>query len=149
MYILPFSPKAFFWYLAYVSGIPRVLDHLLDPEARGFSWGWTCHCALNSALDHSNPTSLSFSHRRCDSWLWYWHHQNSPCCEFEVHRWMLIFDLDEMVFPPVIIPPHIQCVPPVQNLAPNLFPARESTQCTSLFWIACNKLLSVIDYHHS
>ena len=62
---------------------------------------------------------------------------------------MLIFDLDEMVFPPVIIPPHIQCVPPVQNLAPNLFPARESTQCTSLFWIACNKLLSVIDYHHS
>ena len=51
-------------YLPHVTGIPRVLDHLLDPEARGFSWRRNCHCALNLAPNHF--PSLSFSHRHCD-----------------------------------------------------------------------------------
>ena len=61
-------------YLTCVAGISRVLDHLLDPEARGFGWGRNCHCALKLALEHfpSNAVFSSGWHRHCDSWLWYW-----------------------------------------------------------------------------
>ena len=130
-------------YLPHVTGIPRVLDHLLDPEARGFNWRRNCHCALNLA-PYPFP-SLSFSHVT----VIYMALILTPSELFLLWVWGLKAFTLKRQFSVQWLFSHHQCVPPVQNLGPNLLPACKSTQCTSLLWIAWNQLLSVIDYHHS
>ena len=126
-----------------VAGVPRVLDHLPYPEARGFRRRRTRHSSLNLILVNWVQVSDFTVIPGFDIDL------NSPRCEFEVWRPSGSSMPKMNQFSPNQWLLQSQCVPPVQNLGPNLLP--ESTQCepSSMFWVECNQLLSVIDYQHS